>query len=98
MSAKVISLNKKPAPSGCIVEKLSLAECKEILNKEGIIYTDEEIIVVRDFIHQLAEINYLYYLEWKQQQNETKIIDINASNEHETQSHTLHPGEYRRTG
>ena len=98
MAAKIISLKKKTEPTGCIVERISVAECREILNREGIVYTDEEIIVVRDFIHQLAEINYLYYLGWKQHQNETKVIDINTTNEHETQSHTLHPGEYRRTG
>ena len=102
MAAKVISINKRVQPTGCIVEKFSLVECKKILNGDGIEYTDEEeVIMVRDFLHQLAEINYLYYLEWKQKQNETKIIDINenANNEErndETQSDIVCSSEYRR--
>ena len=101
MAAKVISINKRIQPTGCIVENFSLVECKKILNADGIEYNDEEVIIVRDFLHQLAEINYLYYLEWKQKQNETKIIDINenTSNEErndETQSDIVCSSEYRR--
>lgn len=68
MAAKIVRLSKRVEPTGCIVEKFSLAESKKILNVDGAKYTDEEVILIRDFLHQFAEINYLYYLEWKQKQ------------------------------
>ena len=36
--------------------KLSLTECKKILNTDGLFYTDEEIIELRDFLYHLADI------------------------------------------
>jgi hypothetical protein len=43
---------------GSIAEnkKLSLTECKRILNTDGLFYTDEEIIVLRDFLYNWADI------------------------------------------
>ena len=38
------------------MEKISLAECKKILNTDGLFYSDEEIIEIRDFLYQLADI------------------------------------------
>lgn len=40
---------------------LSLTKCKKILNKNGISYTDEEIIKIREFLYILAEIEYQSY-------------------------------------
>lgn len=37
-------------------KKLSLAECKKILNQDGFLYTDEEIIKIRDFLYHLSDI------------------------------------------
>jgi hypothetical protein len=36
--------------------KISLAECKKILNKENIYYADEEIIQMRDWLYKMADI------------------------------------------
>jgi len=36
--------------------KISLAECKKILSEDGIVYTDEEIIQMRDWLYHIAEI------------------------------------------
>jgi hypothetical protein len=37
-------------------KKLSLEECSKILNKEGNIYTKDEVKQCRDFIYNLVEI------------------------------------------
>ena len=37
-------------------KKLSLTECKRTLNTDGLFYTDEEIIELRDFLYELADI------------------------------------------
>ena len=35
---------------------ISLVECKKILNADGLFYTDDEIIKLRDFLCHLADI------------------------------------------
>lgn len=37
---------------------LSLSKCKKILNRNGIHYTDDEIIKLREVLYKLAEIMY----------------------------------------
>ena len=37
-------------------KKLSLTECKRTLNTDGLFYTNEEIIELRDFLYELADI------------------------------------------
>ena len=37
-------------------KKMSLTECKKILNTDGMFYTDEEIIELSDFIYHLTDI------------------------------------------
>lgn len=37
-------------------KKMSLTACKKILNKDGLNYTDEEIIKIRDWLYVMAEI------------------------------------------
>jgi hypothetical protein len=36
--------------------KLSLNECKKILNTDGLFYTDEEVIELRDWLYHMADI------------------------------------------
>lgn len=77
--------------------KLDLATCKRILNAEENKYTDEEIIQIRDYLYQLAEIECRYFKQWQAEQTDN-VIPINT-NEHEPkESIPLYPGEYRRTG
>ena len=38
--------------------KLSLVECKKILNTDGVFYTDDEVIELRDWLYHMAEIVY----------------------------------------
>jgi hypothetical protein len=49
------------------VEKISIAECKRILNKEGKNYTDEEILKIRDWLYRISEIT-ITFLESKSQE------------------------------
>jgi hypothetical protein len=37
-------------------KKLSLNECKTVLNAEGNKYTDEQILMIRDYLYKLAAI------------------------------------------
>ncbi len=36
--------------------KLSLVECKKILNTDGVFYTDDEVIELRDWLYHMADI------------------------------------------
>lgn len=96
MAAKIIKLAKKIEPTGCIVERIGVNECKEILNGGDENFTNEEVLLVRDFLYHLAEINHLAYLDSKA--NDTKIIELNKITTHETESYSIPSGEYRRTG
>ena len=37
-------------------KKLSLIECKKILNTDGLNYSDEEVLKIRDWLYQMADI------------------------------------------
>jgi hypothetical protein len=41
-----------------IQKQISLNKCKAILNKNGKSYSDENIIAIRDFLIDLAQIDY----------------------------------------
>lgn len=57
------------------IEKLSIAYCRNILNKNGFNYNDQQVEKIRDFLYILADIEL---------QNLKKI-------EHEEESNSLHP-------
>jgi hypothetical protein len=77
--------------------RLDIAACKETLNANGNEYTDEEILHIRDYLYQLAEIQCRHFKQWQAEQFEN-VIPFNI-NKHETEeSIPLYPGEYRRTG
>lgn len=42
--------------SGAENRKLSLFECKKILNTGGLCYTDEEVLKIRDWLYHMADI------------------------------------------
>jgi hypothetical protein len=77
--------------------KLDLETCKRVLNAEENEYSDEEIIRIRDYLYQLAEIECRYFKQWQAEQNDN-VIPINANNNERKESIPLYPGEYRRTG
>ncbi len=96
MAAKIIKLSKKVEPTGCIIERIPLAICREILNADGNNFSDEEIIIARDFLYQMAELNHLCFINYKQALTETRIIVIDKYLNNETQSNSIPASKHRR--
>lgn len=82
--------------------KISLQECKTILNKNGEKFSDEEVKEIRDFLYALIEIDYFHFQRFvkakAEQQMETeesekggKVIQLNADENSDTK-------EFRQTG
>ena len=91
MKAKVVNLSTEKD------EKLSLAFCKDILNVNGNAYSDEEILRIRDYLYQLAEIQCRHFKDWQEEQD-NDVITINRNDYETTESHLVHSSKYRRTG
>ena len=53
------------------LNKISVFKCKEILNKNGNKYTDEEIKEIRDFLYVLVDINKEQY-NWNNQKTKNE--------------------------
>lgn len=49
-------------------------KCKKILNRNGIFYTDEEIILVRDALYKLAQIMLEDYEDKKMKSRKDEVI------------------------
>lgn len=70
-------------------QKISIQECKKILNKQGENFSDEEVKSIRDFLYTLIEIDYFHfekYVKAKAEQllvneAEGKIIQLSELNE-----------------
>jgi hypothetical protein len=62
--------------------KVSVEQCKKMLNRNGNNYTDEEVEKIRDFLYILVHIEMEYI--------KTRI------NHEEEKLRTLYPSEYRR--
>ena len=77
--------------------KIDLLTCKQILNAGENMYSDQEIIRIRNYLYQLAEIECRYFKQWQTEQNDN-VIPINANNNERKESIPLYPGEHRRTG
>ena len=65
------------ANKAIIKEKIPLNKCRTILEKNGDKYTDEQIIAIRDFLYQLAQIDYEVFVyneekEAKEKEKEPK--------------------------
>lgn len=46
-------------------EKISLKKCKTILQKDGTIYTDEEVSQIREFLYKIANLEHEVYQKTK---------------------------------
>ena len=73
---------------------LSLDASKNILNQHGITYTDEEILIIREFMYRVAEFTASHYQRLKE--NDSKIITLTQTNPDETQSIPIHSRIHRR--
>jgi hypothetical protein len=97
--SKIKATNVKEANSGdnsLIRPMLSLEVSKTILNKHGIIYTDEEIVIIREFMYRVAEITAAYYRRLKE--NDFKVITLTQTDQDETKSIPIRSREHRRAG
>ena len=79
---------------------LTIEQCKRTLNKGSIIYTDEEVRQIREFLYFIAEIDHNLFKQRLERElsnsNESaKIKQLNPTN-NETESNPVHPGIYRR--
>ena len=76
---------------------LTLDQSKEILNRNGIAYTDEEISIILEFMRRITEITTAYYQRMKDQS--IKIPTITPIENHDpTASIPLYPRKHGRTG
>lgn len=73
---------------------LSLEASKAVLNQHGITYTDEEILIIREFMYRVAEFSAAYYQRLKE--NDSKVITLTQTDQDETKSIPIHTGKYRR--
>jgi|CXWL01.1.fsa_nt_gi hypothetical protein len=52
----------------------SLSKCKSILQKDGSVYTDEQVIEIKNFLYKLAEMDYSIFLKQKMRELEFKKL------------------------
>jgi hypothetical protein len=96
---KIKAVNAKEADStdnSLTRPMLSLETSKAILNQHGITYTDEEILIIREFMYGVAEITAACYQRLKE--NDFKVITLTQIDQYETKSIPIRSGEYRRAG
>ncbi|MFM2224253.1 MAG: hypothetical protein RJA07_455 [Bacteroidota bacterium] len=75
-----------------VPEKITIEKMRTMLNKDGLHYTDDELITLRTFIYQWAEI---IYREFRKQKVNQKINILNQY-QYETESNSLHENWYKR--
>lgn len=81
--------------------KISIAQCRDILWREGAEYTDEEVALLRKVLYALAEVDYAYHCKQSSRQLTTHTIPLNTISQkvnEQQEGNYLHPGIYRRTG
>ncbi len=52
------------------IEKISLSKCKSVLQSDGSVYSDQDIIEIRDYLYKLAEMDYEVFLKLKLREEE----------------------------
>lgn len=93
MSGKLVPLKSKDKHTG----RISLETCKRVLKAEDNHYSDEEVLMIRDFIYSMASIDYNYF--YPEMKTKSTVISLNnTDHDHQTESHTLYPGKHGRTG
>ena len=90
MKGKIVSINSKEKFTG----RTSLAKCRELLEADELGYTDEEVIIIRDFVHCLAKMIHDYYMRCIKGHHQSKFINT-LRNDTEKSDH-LCESEYRR--
>ena len=75
-------------------DRIPIAKCKKILNVDGFNYTDEEVLLIRDFLYSLAVVD--YYVNEKMSQEEKLKEQKNNDYDDSQESNYIFPREYRR--
>ena len=75
-------------------DRIPIAKCKKILNVDGFNYTDEEVLLIRDFLYSLAVVD--YYVNEKMSQEEKLKEQKNNDYDDSQESNYIFPSEYRR--
>ena len=96
MKPLTIQLDEKPTHEAIEREIISLQRAKEIMQEEGIQYTDEELQEVVDYITKMIIISTDHYKRSKERK--TKVISLNSNHPHETKSISIHSRINRRAG
>jgi hypothetical protein len=88
------------SPSESDQGQLSIQQCRDILCRDGAVYTNEQLAIIRKVLYTLAELDYRYHTRNKQSSTLIIPIDKNPSSHHdyEQESHPLFPRLYRRAG
>ncbi len=67
-----------------IKEKFSIAKCREVLERKGKKFTDEQILLVREFLMKLSNIAYQTFqkqiqreLDFEMENNRDNIVQLN---------------------
>ena len=68
------------------IEKISLSKCKSILQKGGSVYTDDEILEIRDFLYKLAEMDYEVFLKLKTRELEFENLKENKKDSYKSET------------
>lgn len=55
-------------------KKFSIAHCRKVLSKDGSKYTDEEVRMIRDFLYQMAWLDYNIYTNGKNNEKKRNSI------------------------
>lgn len=58
-----------------VSQMLSIAKIKTVLEKDGSVYTPDEILLIRDFLYTLAEKEFSIYIKEKRRDLEFKLPD-----------------------
>jgi hypothetical protein len=70
-------------------EKLSLTQCKKSLERDGSVYTDAQVIAIRDFLYRMAEWDYEVYLKLKKRDGEFEPYKQNHPKQDDSQDQEL---------
>lgn len=95
MKTKIISLPRRrssiTSDEETANERLSVAQCREILEEEGKELSDARIIEIRDYLYRLAAITWEEY-QYRQQEK-AKLINIEQHKPSDNEK-----SDYLRTG
>lgn len=77
------------------IEMVSIDKLKQVMNQNGLDYSQAELLIIRDLLYRLAEISVSHYE--RIQTSEAKVISINKTDHYDTEeSIPIRQGEYRR--